>query len=315
MNGAPGPRRTQVLALAAALSLACTYDGSGLGAQPDDLPQETSTSTTTGEPPATTIAPTTTTTGGPAETTEAAVTSTGLTTAEPTTTTTTTAGEPDTTGEPCATPEALYVDDDGDGFGDDGQPVTACAGPGFSPQAGDCDDADAAVFPGQPETCNVVDDDCDQSVDEFDPRSNIACGVCTYILAAGRLYAFCTGAHNWADARADCQLRGLDLAIDDDWLEHNLLVSYLAENSGQWYLGAQDGDGNQEGSWRWLDGSEVPKWDGRFAPNQPDDKGSGDGGADCLALVSKGKGNTQERWVDESCGALHKWICEGPPPP
>ncbi|PCC72412.1 Putative metal-binding motif-containing protein [Nannocystis exedens] len=312
MIGGADRRRAQATALAAALSLACTFDGSGFGAQPDDLPQETSTSTTTGAPPATTLAPTTSTTGTTAETTGAAVTSTGP---GPTTdATTTTTGEPDTTGEPCATPEPLYVDGDGDGFGDAGQPVTTCAGPGFSPQAGDCDDGEAAVFPGQIETCNVVDDDCDQWVDEFDLRSNIACGVCTYILAAGRLYAFCEGARAWSEARADCQLRGLDLAIDIDWPEHNLLVSYLAQDSGQWYLGAQDGDGNKEGNWRWLDGSEVPKWDGRFGPQQPDDNGSGDAGADCLALVAAGMGNNQTRWVDESCGVPHKWICEGDPP-
>ncbi len=39
-------------------------------------------------------------------------------------------------------------------------------GDGWSPQAGDCDDDDAAVHPGAPEECNGIDDDCDGSIDE-----------------------------------------------------------------------------------------------------------------------------------------------------
>jgi hypothetical protein len=37
---------------------------------------------------------------------------------------------------------------------------------GWTPGAGDCDDADARVFPGADETCNGVDDDCDGEADE-----------------------------------------------------------------------------------------------------------------------------------------------------
>lgn len=47
--------------------------------------------------------------------------------------------------------DACEVDADAD---DDGVPAIACGG-------GDCDDADAAVFPGQQEQCDAVDDDCD----------------------------------------------------------------------------------------------------------------------------------------------------------
>ncbi len=46
-----------------------------------------------------------------------------------------------------------YVDADGDGF-------AACE---------ECDDSDAAVNPGADETCNEVDDDCDDLIDDDDP--------------------------------------------------------------------------------------------------------------------------------------------------
>ena len=57
-----------------------------------------------------------------------------------------------------------YIDADGDGFGEadarfdcDARAVAV---------GGDCDDADAGVFPGADEVCNGLDDDCDARVDE-----------------------------------------------------------------------------------------------------------------------------------------------------
>ncbi len=37
---------------------------------------------------------------------------------------------------------------------------------GFTTESGDCDDGNAAVFPGATERCNDIDDDCDLAVDE-----------------------------------------------------------------------------------------------------------------------------------------------------
>ena len=59
-----------------------------------------------------------------------------------------------------------FVDADGDGRGA-GAPTIDCTQPeGTVAQSGDCDDSDSAVHPGATETCNLVDDDCDGSVDE-----------------------------------------------------------------------------------------------------------------------------------------------------
>ncbi|MCB9679608.1 MAG: hypothetical protein H6737_31165 [Alphaproteobacteria bacterium] len=54
----------------------------------------------------------------------------------------------------------LYVDADEDGFGVAGTAVVACPGDGAADQAGDCNDADAGIHPGAPETCDGVDEDC-----------------------------------------------------------------------------------------------------------------------------------------------------------
>jgi len=67
---------------------------------------------------------------------------------------------------------AWFVDADGDGFGDPGNFVVACA-----PDVGmvandlDCDDDRAERHPERPEACDVagLDDDCDGLVDDDDP--------------------------------------------------------------------------------------------------------------------------------------------------
>jgi len=61
----------------------------------------------------------------------------------------------------------VYFDDgDGDGFGDAGSPVAACAQPGgTSVNDTDCNDANAAVHPNAGEVCNGTDDDCDGAID------------------------------------------------------------------------------------------------------------------------------------------------------
>jgi putative metal-binding protein/thrombospondin type 3 repeat protein/FG-GAP repeat protein len=45
-------------------------------------------------------------------------------------------------------------------------PESDCDGDGFSPGGGDCDDADPARFPGNPELADCKDNDCDGLVDE-----------------------------------------------------------------------------------------------------------------------------------------------------
>jgi len=72
--------------------------------------------------------------------------------------------DPDVTGS-----STWYADSDGDGFGDAGDATEACSQPsGTVADDSDCDDSDAAVSPDATEVCNVVDDDCDGTVDEDD---------------------------------------------------------------------------------------------------------------------------------------------------
>jgi len=58
-----------------------------------------------------------------------------------------------------------WPDEDGDGAGA-GAPVSSCAPvPMHVQTAGDCDDGDATVWPGAPELCDGIDNDCDGAVE------------------------------------------------------------------------------------------------------------------------------------------------------
>lgn len=62
---------------------------------------------------------------------------------------------------------AWYRDADGDGYGDPLSDSLDCRLPaGFVANASDCNDSDPLIYPGAPERCNGLDDDCDGQVDE-----------------------------------------------------------------------------------------------------------------------------------------------------
>ena len=71
------------------------------------------------------------------------------------------------TDEDAADAGTWYPDADGDGYGDEASPVSACEQPPDAlSSGGDCDDIRAEVHPGASETCgNGLDDDCDPETD------------------------------------------------------------------------------------------------------------------------------------------------------
>jgi len=72
--------------------------------------------------------------------------------------------------------KTFYLDDDGDTYGVNGQTRCLCGSDGdFSALVGgDCDDHDAAIYPGATEVCNGHDDDCDSQTDEENAQGCVA---------------------------------------------------------------------------------------------------------------------------------------------
>ncbi|MEM7375179.1 MAG: GEVED domain-containing protein, partial [Bacteroidota bacterium] len=65
------------------------------------------------------------------------------------------------------TPASWYLDADGDGFGDPNSSIVACDPPsGFVSDGTDCDDQEEFSFPGNPEICDGIDNNCDGNIDE-----------------------------------------------------------------------------------------------------------------------------------------------------
>ncbi len=72
--------------------------------------------------------------------------------------------DPDVTGT-----STWYIDYDADSYGSASYTLDRCVQPGgYVSNLADCDDTDAAVYPGAAELCNGTDDDCDGSTDESD---------------------------------------------------------------------------------------------------------------------------------------------------
>jgi hypothetical protein len=75
-----------------------------------------------------------------------------------------------------ATGTSFYLDNDGDGYGDDANPRVACHNPNpevMTDVGGDCDDASGSRNPGIVEVCDTVDNDCDDLIDDDDPTLDL----------------------------------------------------------------------------------------------------------------------------------------------
>ena len=67
--------------------------------------------------------------------------------------------------------DTFYRDYDGDGYGDPGVSFQACVQPpGFVTNSNDCNDLNPLIHPGGSEICNLVDDDCNGTVDDGFPK-------------------------------------------------------------------------------------------------------------------------------------------------
>src|SRR4030095_6020376 len=60
-----------------------------------------------------------------------------------------------------------YLDSDGDGYGNAASTKRSCSKPdGYVTNNGDCDDSKSSIYPGAPELCDGIDNNCNNQTDE-----------------------------------------------------------------------------------------------------------------------------------------------------
>ncbi len=157
--------------------------------------------------------------------------------------------------DPALDPASLrefFLDDDGDGFGDDFVVLRACAHPGgdYVEQGGDCDDADPDIHPNADELCDVEDRNCDgdehagatdgpeyhRDADDDgygDPDGEtIRCDLASgYVANSDDCDDTDTEVHPGADEHCDDEDEDCDDLVDED-----------AQDAPEWYAD-HDGDG------------------------------------------------------------------------
>nr|XP_004669232.2 asialoglycoprotein receptor 1 [Jaculus jaculus] len=116
----------------------------------------------------------------------------------------------------------------------------------------------------------------------------------------GSCYWFSNSGRAWREAENYCQLENAHLVVVTS-LEEQKFVQHHMGPINTW-IGLTD----QDGPWKWVDGTDYEKSFKNWRPDQPDDwygHGLG-GGEDCAHFTADG------RWNDDVCQRPYRWVCE-----
>ncbi|XP_032998408.1 hepatic lectin-like [Lacerta agilis] len=117
----------------------------------------------------------------------------------------------------------------------------------------------------------------------------------------GWCYYFSLRKATWHIAESQCAQRNSSLVVIHDEAKQNFLKSQTRNE--RYWIGLNDID--EEGEWRWIDGTNYLNSYKNWRPGQPSDYQNKE---DCAEIHLSGE------WNDESCSTANFYICEKPLP-
>ncbi|XP_060219385.1 C-type lectin domain family 10 member A-like [Meriones unguiculatus] len=128
-----------------------------------------------------------------------------------------------------------------------------------------------------------------------------ACCPPPWLQHGGSCYWFSQAQKSWAEADRACQLENAHLVVVNSLDEQKFIEAHKGPVAA--WMGLTD----QNGPWRWVDGTDFSTGFQNWRPRQPDDwHGHGLGGGEDCAHFSYDDG----RWNDDVCQRPYHWVCE-----
>ena len=143
-----------------------------------------------------------------------------------------------------------YADSDADGFGDASISQLACTQPtGYVLDNTDCNDAVASTYPGAPELCNNVDDNCSGFVDEGCPSTIAGEEPFNSLSAPSAMYSYCNSFYGTlAGAFPSTLAQSTCVTGEDRWYNFTTLSTgvtiFIGSNANDIVIELQDINGN-----------------------------------------------------------------------
>uniref|UniRef100_A0A8C6VIV8 C-type lectin domain-containing protein n=1 Tax=Naja naja TaxID=35670 RepID=A0A8C6VIV8_NAJNA len=115
----------------------------------------------------------------------------------------------------------------------------------------------------------------------------------------GACYFFSIQQDIWHTAESHCEEKNSELVVITNQYEQNFLQSQTRNE--RYWIGLSDH--NDEGQWRWIDGTDYRTSFKNWLEGEPNDHSSNE---DCAELSSTGK------WNDVPCNIKKFYVCKKP---
>nr|XP_044600974.1 asialoglycoprotein receptor 1 isoform X1 [Equus asinus] len=140
---------------------------------------------------------------------------------------------------------------------------------------------------------------CQMAILQGNGSERTCCPV-NWLEHEGSCYWFSRSGKPWPEANKYCQLENAHLVVVGSWDEQKFVQHHMGPVHT--WMGLTD----QNGPWKWVDGTDYETGFKNWRPEQPDDwygHGLG-GGEDCAHFTEDG------RWNDDVCQRPYRWVCE-----